>query len=208
MESTTIEHAIRHRPGGRTARTTERINSAVFDVLIGEGLEACTLARIADVTGLQRSTLYRRYADRWEMIVQAYLARAAKEVAVEPTGDFLSDFRMLLSGFVENFSGPIGQAMMAMVFAIRGTSAEVHIDRFLEIRLAQFEPIFLAAIEAGNISERIDRREVLERSMGAAIFRLFVEGLPVDEAWVDRMADDIAKFYCRPAQQVGKETAS
>ena len=199
MRSTIIKQAARHRPGGRTARTTERINAAVLDVLLGEGLEACTLGRVADAAGLQRSTLHRRFADRWEMILQAYLSSAAREVTVEPTGDFIVDFRMLLARFAENFSRPIGQAMMAVVVGVRGTPAEIHVDRFMETRMAQIEPIFAAGIAAGTVDAGIDRREVIERAAGAVIFRLFMEGLPVDEDWIERMTGAIDRLYSRPA---------
>lgn len=195
MQSTTIDRPVRSRPGGRTARTTELIHSAVLEVLVNEGLPACTLGRIAEVTGVQRSTLYRRFADRWEMILQSYLASAEKVVVVEPSGDLVEDFKVLMARFVDHFSGPIGQVMMTVVFAVRGTAAEVHVDRFMESRMAQFEPIFTAAIAAGNIHPGIDRQEVLERTAGAAVFRMFVEGLPVDAEWLDRMARALERLY-------------
>ncbi len=204
MTSTTKKQPARHRPGGRTARTTERIHAAVIDLLVSEGHAACTLGRIADLTGLQRSTLYRRYADRWEMIIQAYQAKASKEVDVEPTGDFLGDFRTVLTRFVENFSGPLGHAMMSVVFAVRGTPEEKYVDRFMDVRLVEFEPIFEAAIKAGSIDPATESREVIERAAGAAIFRLFVEGLPVDQDWIDRMIAALDRLYSPAA----KETAS
>ena len=57
MTSTTKKQPARHRPGGRTAPTTERIHAALIGLLVSEGHGACTLGRVADLTGLQRSTL-------------------------------------------------------------------------------------------------------------------------------------------------------
>lgn len=201
MASIRIHELARHRPGGRTARTTSRIHAAVLDVLVNEGLEACAFSRIAAVAGVQRSTLYRRFSDRWDMIMQAYLASVANEVAVDPTGDFVADMRMLLTRFVDNLSRPIGQALMTVVLAIRGTPAEIHIDRFMKVRLAQIEPIFSAAIATGTIDPAIDRREVIERAAGAAIFRLFIEGLPIDEAWIERMTRALGQLYSTPIEE-------
>jgi AcrR family transcriptional regulator len=203
LESTIINHEARHRPGGRTARTTERINAAVLKVLVDEGVEACTLGRIAEIADLPRSTIYRRYADRWDMIIQAYMASAADEVVAEPTGDFLVDFRVLLTRFVDNFSKPIGQAMMTVVFAVRGTPAGEYLDRFMLTRLAQTEPIFAAAIAKGNIDPEINRREVIERAAGAALFRLYIEGLPVNEQWIDKMIDALRRLYSKPRAETG-----
>jgi AcrR family transcriptional regulator len=169
----------------------------VLQVLIKDGVEACTLGRVAEISGLQRSTLYRRFDDRWDMIIQAYTASAANEVAEQPTGDFLLDFRILLGRFIENFSQPIGQAIMSVVLAVRGTPAEQYIDRFMEMRLAQLQPMFSAGIAAGTLNPRADAREIVERAAGAVIFRLFVEGLPVDQDWIDGMIDAIDRLYCR-----------
>ena len=201
MASIRIHELRHHRPGGRTARTTVRIHAAALNVLVDEGLEACTFGRVADVAGVQRSTLYRRFSDRWDMIMQAYLASVANDVAVDPTGDFVADMRVLLTRFVDNFSRPIGQALMTVVLALRGTPAESHIDRFMNIRLAQIEPIFSAAIATGKIDPAIDRREVIEKAAGAAIFRLFVEGLPIDEGWIERMALALGQLYSRPTEE-------
>ena len=201
MASIRFQELPRHRPGGRTGRTTLRIHAAALDVLVDEGLEACTFGRVADVAGVQRSTLYRRFSDRWDMIMQAYLASVADDVAVDPTGDFVVDMQMLLTRFVDNFSRPIGQALMTVVLAIRGTPAESHIDRFMRIRLAQIEPIFSAAIAAGKIDPGIDRREVIERAAGAAIFRLFIEGLPIDGAWIERMTRALGQLYSTPTRE-------
>ena len=201
MSSTAELPTLRPRRGGRTARTTERIHDAVLLLLADEGVEGCTFARVAELAAVQRSTLYRRFPDRWAMMLEAYTARASEIVAVEPTGDFAKDLRILLTRFVDNFSTPIGAAIMTVIMAVQRTPAEAHLLTFMDTRLRQIEPMFKAAVASGQLDPATDRREVIERAAGAAIFRIFVERLPTDQAWVSRMVNDLDRLY-------RKETAS
>ena len=197
-ENLSMQH---HRPGGRTARTTARIHDAVLSLLAENGIEGCTFVRVAQRAGVQRSTLYRRFPDRWAMMLEAYTARAQGIVAVEPSGDFVRDFKLLLTRFVENFASPLGAAVMTIVMAVQGTPAERHLRTFIDTRMGQIEPLFAAAVRSGQLDASVDHREVAERAAGAAIFRLFVERRPTDGPWVAKMVADLDRLY-------RKETAS
>ena len=146
------------------------------------------------------------------MILGAYMATAQQLVAVEPTGDFRRDFRLLLSRFAANLATPLGAALMRIALAVRGTDAQVHFRRFLRKRFEQLEPIFQTAIQSGQLADDVDWAEILERSAGAAIFRLFIDGREVDEPWLDRMVADVATIYGRktagPKVDEASETAS
>jgi AcrR family transcriptional regulator len=48
------------RPGGRTAEVTNRVNSAVLELLVEGGIDDCTFAAVADRAGVARTTHYTR----------------------------------------------------------------------------------------------------------------------------------------------------
>jgi AcrR family transcriptional regulator len=190
MASTVKALEPRHRPGGRTARTTDRIHAAVLELLTVHGHEACTFQNVAVRAGIERSTLYRRYSDRWMMIIEAYAARAELEVAVTPAGDFRTDLKQLIWRFARFWSTKLAEAMLAAIIAARGTPAQDQITQFLDRRFADFDDMFDQAIARGDLPPSIDRSDLLERLAGAVIFHMLIANRMVDEPWVERLLDD------------------
>lgn len=193
MGSTAIGSEPRHRPGGRTARTTQRIHVAVLELLTTHGHDACTFQNVAARAGIERSTLYRRYRDRWAMIIEAYAARAEIEVVVTPTGEFRTDFKQLVWRFARFWSTRLAQAMLTAILAARGTPAQGQVALFLDRRFAGFDDMFDQAIARGDIPATIDRIEILERAAGSVIFHQLVASRVIDEAWVDRLVADTVR---------------
>src|SRR5436190_8823111 len=89
--STSARPAAARRPGGRTAGVTAKVNEAVLALLVEGGTQACTFKAVAERAGVERSTLYRRYPDRWEMMIDAFMARAAADVMPDQSGSFPQD---------------------------------------------------------------------------------------------------------------------
>src|SRR4051812_16535429 len=114
MESTAAKRGLAKRPGGRTAQVTQRVLDAVLDLLVEGGAEACTYRSVADRAGVERSTLYRRYPDRWEMMIDAFMARAAADVMPPLAGSFAADLKAVLTKLTEQLELPIGPALVGV----------------------------------------------------------------------------------------------
>ena len=61
------------RPGGRTAEVTARIHKAIIDIIIEDGVAGCTFSAVAKRAKVERSTLYRRFPDRWDAVIEAVI---------------------------------------------------------------------------------------------------------------------------------------
>src|ERR1700760_1731762 len=101
----------RKRPGGRTADITARVHQAIVDLIIEGGFEACTFSAVAERAGIDRSTLYRRFPDRWDAIIDTWMARAAVDVVPDLTGSFAGDLRSVLRRLVDTLESPLGPAL-------------------------------------------------------------------------------------------------
>ena len=77
--STAVHTNSRRRPGGRTSDVTHRIHAAILELLIEGGVQECTFSAVAERAKVERSTLYRRFPDRWEAMIDAFMARAAAD---------------------------------------------------------------------------------------------------------------------------------
>jgi AcrR family transcriptional regulator len=74
----------------RVARTRADVSRAALDVLIGEGWEDVTHARVAEVAGYSKSTLYTHWPSRFDLIAMA-LDALGEMPHHEPTGDLRAD---------------------------------------------------------------------------------------------------------------------
>jgi len=204
VESTFAVLERSRRPGGRTADVTRRVNDAVLRILIEGGIGACTFAAVAEHSGVERSTLYRRYGDRWAMMIDAVLGYAADEAAAASLGSFAEDLRFLLTRMAEILATPLGPALWAVGAALRAGAAPEHRARFWESRFKQILPIIDAAKERGELVRDVDPEEVFAFGMGAVHFRMLVIGERVDSKTVDRIVDRICRLYCkrRPSVEV------
>lgn len=191
----TVGDATR-RPGGRTADVTRRVHDAVLALLIEAGFRACTFASVARRAEVERSTLYRRYGDRWAMMIDAVADFTAAETPPESLGTFRADLRALLVRMAELLATPLGPAVWAVGAALRAGSAPEHRSRFWESRLEQIQPIFEAAKARGELAPNADAEEIFAFAMGAVHFRMLVIGERVDSKRVEQIADDVCRLYC------------
>jgi AcrR family transcriptional regulator len=195
------------RPGGRTAEVTRRVNDAVLELLVEGGVVACTFAAVAERAGVERSTLYRRYGDRWAMMIDAILGYSASEAAAVSLGSFREDLRFMLGRMATILATPLGPALWAVGAALRAGSAPEHRARFWETRLRQILPIFDRAQALGELAPRADPEEIFAFAMGAVHFRMLVIGEPVDSTRIEQIVDDVCRLYCRKRRSVEVEPA-
>lgn len=195
------------RPGGRTAKVTRRVNDAVLELLVEGGIAACTFAAVAERAGVERSTLYRRYGDRWAMMIDSILGYSAEEAAAVSLGSFREDLRFLLDRMAEILATPLGPALWAAGAALRAGSAPEHRARFWETRVQQILPIFETARLRGELAPEAEADEIFAFAMGAVHFRMLVIGELVDQKRIEQIVDDVCRLYCRETHSVEVEPA-
>ena len=199
--STSLQRNVARRPGGRTADVTGRVHEAVFDIMLDSGIEACTFSSVAERAGIERSTLYRRYADRMDMIIDTWMARGEAELLPNAGGSFAADLRSLLGKIAELLASPIGPALLSFAAELRKRSGDDFSRTFFDRRMAHFAPMFEAAIERGELAPDIDRETLFSFAAGPMYFRMFIAGRPLDGGFIDSIVANVCRLYCRaPAQ--------
>ena len=194
MESTARQSSPR-RPGGRTAQTTARVNAAVMALLSEQGVEACTIPAVALRAGVERSTLYRRYPDRWAMMVDAIADQAEAQLTSSDQGSFARDLMALLRNLAGFLQSPVGAAVMSVALAIQSGGAPDYVDRFWAARGRQLRPMFDAAIERGELSPDVDVDQVVAIAAGPVYYRAFISPHPVDEEFIQAVTQSVLNRY-------------
>src|SRR5687767_15007682 len=94
------------RPGGRSARVREAVLSATTAVLAEDGYERLSIETVAVRAGVHKTTVYRRWPTRAQLVVDALQERSERNVPVPDTGTFAGDLDALARSVVANIGSP------------------------------------------------------------------------------------------------------
>jgi AcrR family transcriptional regulator len=197
VESTRVRNGPNRRPGGRTAAVTKRVNQACLELVVERGAAACTYGAVAARAGVERSTLYRRYSDEWEMRLDAILAHAGGDVMPDSSGSLASDLKSVARRLVAQLESPLGPAIVAAAAELRSQSGRDYSRAFFDRRMAQLQPMFDAAVARGELPPETDTEEMFSMIAGPIYFRMFIAARPVEPAWIDRLVESICWLFCR-----------
>lgn len=178
------------RPGGRTARTADAVYAATISELSARPYADISVETIAARAGVHKTTLYRRWGSKAELVAQALAGAAAAAIEVPDTGQAESDLRALSRSVGAVLADPGGAAITRGLLAGAAESAEIAalMDRFWATRLAAISVIVDRAEVRGEIPRGTDAAGFLNAMAAPLYYRLLVTREPVTERDADRAA--------------------
>jgi len=147
-------------------------------LLVDEGPEAVTPLRISEMTGVARTTIYRHWPDREQLLLET-LAAEEPDHPSSRTGNLRED----LITFLEHVARRIGRRPMAPLLAAMAERAQrdpetasLQRDR-LEHRMEPLREILEAGIETGELPGNLDVGATVARLAGPLFYqRLIARG--------------------------------
>ena len=85
------------RPGGRATRVRSAVLDATSMLLSEVGYDQLSVEAVASRAGVHKTTVYRRWPTKPELIAEAALVQAAEAVPIPDTGTLLGDLQTLLA---------------------------------------------------------------------------------------------------------------
>ncbi|MFC7327028.1 TetR/AcrR family transcriptional regulator [Marinactinospora rubrisoli] len=181
----------RMRPGGRSARVNEAVLAAVLDEIVESGYAKLSVEKVATRAQVHKATLYRRWANKEELVAEALLARAGRVVPTPDTGSLREDLRRLSHAIGAYLSSPSGQAVVRTLVSDAGQVPEiaVAVRAFWTERFARAGVIVERGVERGELSPDTDVAFFIERLIAPLFLRSLVTAEPIDAAYADRVID-------------------
>jgi AcrR family transcriptional regulator len=177
------------RPGGRTARNRAAIFEATLNNLAQSGYADLSFDAIAAQAGVHKTTIYRRWRSKDQLVAAAFMDAAERRLEVADTGDIDRDARTLARSVAATLSQPV------VAEAIRGLlSSSVHEirhliqRRFWASRQAAVGPIIERAIERGQLPRSSDPEALISAIAALLFFRLLVSGEALTRTAADQSA--------------------
>ncbi|MFH9431951.1 TetR-like C-terminal domain-containing protein [Streptomyces sp. NPDC017615] len=185
------QKSVQRRPGGRTARNRENVLRATAEVLLREGYERLTIARVAAAAQVAETTVYRRWPSKAHLAADALSELARTGNPIPDTGTLEGDLRALLGQVVALVERPEVRRVVLTAVSLAADDDEVVAAKaaFWEARFAGAAVIVARAIERGEVAPDTDPYELIEDLAAPAYFRLLVTGRPLDDRLVDRSVE-------------------
>lgn len=178
------------RPGGRSARTRTAVLAATADVLAEVGYDALGVDAVAARAGVHKTTVYRRWPTKAELVAEAVRERSLRHVPIPDTGTLAGDLRALARAVAATIGSEVGGHLTRALVAAATTSPEVaaRTGPFWAERLGWAATVVERAIDRGELPAGSDPNLVVEALIGPLYVRLLLTGEPVDAAVADRVA--------------------
>jgi AcrR family transcriptional regulator len=188
------------KPDKRLERSNRAILDATRELLLEEGgVGALTVEAVAARSGVAKTTIYRRWRDKWELALDAVmldmLPRFRNPIDVGDTRKELITFVNSVTRLLA--AQPYGPAMQGLVSQIATTPelARVYREQAVETRRAQLAPVIERGIARGDLRPDTDVRLIHELLVGPIFYRLFFSGGPIDRKLGPRLVDSVLEGF-------------
>ena len=172
----------------------------MIELLTSGGANSCTFKGVADAAGVERSTLYRRYPDRWAMMVDAIAHFTSIDVAPDLGDSFAHDLASVLRKLRDTLDSPLGPAVMTVAAAVRAGVGSDYSKVFFDQRMEQLAPMFDAAIRRGELPPDVDRKGLFSFAAGPIWYRTSIASWGADEIFCGSSSMPFARHIARPAR--------
>ncbi|MCP3997783.1 MAG: TetR/AcrR family transcriptional regulator [bacterium] len=172
----------------------ERTRAVVLEtarrLLVEEGADAVTALRVSEETGIARTTIYRHWPDR-EDLLRDTLALEETGPAFELTGDTRADLKALLVFMAEQIGKRGGARIMAVALDRAGLRGEAggHHRAMVNRRLDPLRNVIAAGIAAGDLDPTLDVDGAVARLAGPPFFRAVLLRERPSEEFINEVVD-------------------
>ena len=185
-----MPHTTSGRGRPRLESTDQRIFQAARELLRLKGPAAVNIDAVAARSGVARTTIYRRYRSRDELMhaILEHLIDPAPLAPDLPVGEKLRWVMDRISDILENRLGP---GATAAIIANSDPEFTTAVRSRLATRLSSLADLMNVDIKAGLLRPKIDPDTVLGVLVGAYLAEILRFGSP-REGWMDRAVELLA----------------
>jgi AcrR family transcriptional regulator len=186
---------VDHRKGPR--RRGEQLESAILAATLDElaevGYAALTMQRIAIRACTSKTVLYRRWAGRAELVIDACQQHGFSDIDLPDSGELRTDVILLLRQLSAKMASPLGGILRGLLAEMTGDPEFGRLirERIHDVGPATIHVILRRAVDRGDVDRRIldSRRATVAIDLLRNEFLLF--GAPIDDHVITDIVDDV-----------------
>jgi AcrR family transcriptional regulator len=186
----------RRRGRGRRPRAEVRdaVLNAAAEILLREGMPAFTIERVAAEAGVSKTTIYKWWPSKGALAFDGYFHATESELEFPDTGDIAADLRTQLRAFVHLITATPAGRVISELIGHAQTDPDLAValhTRYTGPRRRLAVDAIRRAQERGQIRTEVDPETLDAQLWGACYHRLLVAGLPITEAFAEKLLDNL-----------------
>ncbi|HCA84738.1 MAG TPA: TetR family transcriptional regulator [Streptomyces sp.] len=164
-------------------RRKAEIFGATLDLLAECGYDDLTIEHVAQRAGVNKTTIYRWWGSKSELLRDALLKSNALRFDAPDTGSLHGDLSALADRVRSLLAADRSRALIeaALVGAVRHQPLRELATSFLEDRFVRHQPLFERAVARGELPADFDSAPLVDALAGALWIRVLVRRQPVTE---------------------------
>lgn len=178
----------------RSAEADQAILGATVRLLAEQGYDAMSIEGVAADAGVGKTTIYRRYANKRDLVVAAISSVASTPSELPDTGDTRADLITLIREmFALLRSTGVGLSMLGTLLVKERDEPmllELFRERVILPRIAVAGALLHRGVQRGELRPDIEPEVILPIVVGSTVAR-HLAGLPEDDAWLESMVDAV-----------------
>lgn len=183
----------------RDDRCDRAIVAATAELLAAGGYDALSIEAVAARAGVAKTTVYRRWRTKAQLVADAFVIRAEIRLPRPDTGSLAGDLRSHLANIRDSFATPAGRAVLGLLTA-GDQVAEVRDQlrsRWVPARRAAVAELVAAAVERGEVPPPADLDLAVDLAVAPLYYRLLVSGQVADDDFISGLSDAVAGLLGR-----------
>lgn len=167
----------------RSAQAHQAILQATLEMLGELGFERMSIDAIAARAGVGKTTIYRRYQSKEELVADA-IESLREEVIIQDTGSFWGDIEALIESAGQITLTPLGRQTVAMIISSAISNpqfAQIYWKKYLQPRRQAFAIVLERAKTRNEVQAEVDSNLVFDIISGVMIYALIFQ--PMSEPW-------------------------
>jgi AcrR family transcriptional regulator len=167
----------------RSIQSHQAMLQATLELLAEVGFDAMSIDAIAARAGIGKTTIYRRYASKAELVADA-IESVREEIVIPNTGNLQGDIDALIQNAAQITLSPLGRQTVAMIISSASSNAQfaqIYWTRYLQPRRKSFAIILERAKVRNEIPTDLESDLVFDTMSAIMLYALIFQ--PTSESW-------------------------
>ncbi|MCK0746530.1 TetR/AcrR family transcriptional regulator [Chromohalobacter nigrandesensis] len=190
--------SVSSRPGRpRSTSAAPKAMRAALDLALEGGLPHATVERISAVSGVAKSTLYRRWPNAPAIVMDAFFEEVGPMIAYDMQLPIHDNFCQSVGALVEALKGPRGQLLRELLGTAQAEPdlREAFVERWIAPRRRMGQEAIESAIARGELRPEVDPGLALDLIYGAVYYHLTVSFTDIDQRYIAALVDRVLGPY-------------
>jgi AcrR family transcriptional regulator len=174
------------RPAGGSDALVREILCATLDQLCRVGYAELSVDAVAHASGVNKTTIYRRWPTKSELVIAAIVAARTPPQTFRPTGDLRHDLVALLVAKARRMATPRQRTIAYAINNLDPAVSEALVARLRRHRYTIPRDLIEQAIASGELPRDVDAELLAELLLAPICHRALVMCEPVPKTFIEQ----------------------